>query len=168
MRAALQLALEDPHRAVTFATFACWGSEIVNGIFLPSTPTPIIPDLPTTSQLPEIARLQCGHHATDSKEWPRAFEMGGALPELIGFVGRRCPAAFARRVDLLLVTVGGNDIGFSRLVANAVLADATPLRKIGGWLGQVITARQAREALPALAPRFKALNRAAHLTLHIP
>jgi len=68
----------------------------------------------------------------------------------------------------LLATIGGNDIGFSRLVANAVLSDATPLRKIGGWLGQVITAQQAVEALPALEPRFKALNRAAHLILHMP
>jgi len=168
MRAALQLALEDPHRAVTFATFACWGTDIVNGIFLPSTPTDLVPDLPTTSQLSDVARLQCGRHASESKDWPRAFEMSGALPDLAGFVGRRCPAAFARRIDLLLATVGGNDIGFSRLVANAVLADATPLRKIGGWLGQVITAREASNALPALEPRFKALNRAAHLILHIP
>ena len=42
-----------------------------------------------------------------------------------------------RRIDLLLVSIGGNDIGFARLVANAVLGDRTMLRRLGGWFGQV-------------------------------
>jgi len=35
LRAALELAIEEPHRAVTFAGFACSGSEITLGLFLP-------------------------------------------------------------------------------------------------------------------------------------
>ena len=167
-RAALQIALENLHRAVTFASFACWGSDIVNGLFLPMKATEIVPDLPRLSQLSAVAELQCGTGRLARKEWPRAFEMGGALPELIELSGLYCPAEHARRIDMLLVAVGGNDVGFAQLVANTVLSDATPLRQVSGWLGHRILPDQARTALAALPERYKALNRAVHSILHVP
>lgn len=167
-RAALQLALEDPHRAVTFASFACWGAEIVAGLFLPIRSSELVPGLPRLSQLSAVAALQCQRDRITRKDWPRAFEMGGALPDLSDLTGLFCPPAHARRIDLLLVAGGGNDAGFSQLVANAVLSDATSLRTISGWLGQLYTPAQARRAMLTLPQRYKALNRAAHTILHIP
>jgi hypothetical protein len=168
LRAALQLAVEDPHRAVTFASFACWGADIINGIFLPSSSSIVVPDLPKRSQLAMVSALQCGRQPTQAKRWPRMFDQGGKLPALGDLDGVVCPVRQARKIDLLLITVGGNDIGFAQLVANAVLTDREPLRKVGALLGQIASPREARAMFPQLGERFKALNRAAHAVLHIP
>ena len=81
---------------------------------------------------------------------------------------RKCNQEYSRKIDLLLLSVGGNDVGFARLVANAVLADDTNLRLLGGWFGQVHGARQADAALEVLDDRYKSLNRAFHNILHVP
>lgn len=168
LRAALQLSLEDPHRSVTFASFACWGSDIVAGLFLPMTPSKLVPGLPTLSQISAVAALQCGRARAEAKRWPRAFDMGGGLPRLAHLDGLQCPSERARKIDLLLVTVGGNDIGFAQLVTNVILSDTNPLRKIGSALGQLISPKQALAELPQLVDRYKVLNRAARSILHIP
>lgn len=168
LRAALQLALENPQRAVTFASFACWGAEIASGLFLPMKANDVVPDLPRLSQLSAVADLQCRRGRAVPKAWPRAFEMSGSLPELVELNGLYCPPEQARRIDLLLVAAGGNDAGFAQLVANAVLSETTPIRTVSGWLGQLFTPLQARRAMVTLAQRYKALNRAAHSVLHVP
>jgi len=55
-----------------------------------------------------------------------------------------------------------------RLVANAVLADTSILRKLGGWFGQVHGFIEANSQLDALDDRMKSLNRALHNLLHVP
>jgi hypothetical protein len=167
-RAALQLAVEDPHRAITFASFACWGSSTVEGLMTRPYGSELTPGLPIVSQMTQAARLQCAGRNAVVMDWPRTYDMGGALPELAGLVGERCPPGDARPIDLLFVTIGGNDIGFAQVVANAVLADTSPLRQISGWLGRVTTAAAAQNALPGLVPSFKALNRAFHNVLNVP
>ncbi len=81
---------------------------------------------------------------------------------------RKCDADRARKIDLLLLSVGGNDVGFARLVANAVLADKSILRKLGGWFGQVHGFIEANSQLDALDDRMKSVNRALHNLLHVP
>ena len=55
---------------------------------------------------------------------PEAYHMNGIIPELKGGLTlSKCPVDIARKIDLMLVSIGGNDIGFARLVANAVLSD---------------------------------------------
>jgi hypothetical protein len=94
--------------------------------------------------------------------------MDGTIPELKGgLVLRKCDPLKARKIDLLLLSVGGNDVGFSRLLANAVLADQSILRKLGGWFGQVHGLNEASAQLEALVLRYKSLNRAFHYILHI-
>ncbi len=58
--------------------------------------------------------------------------------------------------------------GFSRLVANAVLADQSYLKKLGGWIGEVHGQAQASSQLARLDARYKSLNRALHSLLYIP
>jgi hypothetical protein len=81
---------------------------------------------------------------------------------------RKCDPERARKIDLLLVSIGGNDIGFARLVANAVLSDTSVLRKLGGWFGQVHGFAEAGAQIDLLDDRLKAVNRAAHFLLHVP
>ena len=91
------------------------------------------------------------------------------LPELKGgLVLRKCDADKARRIDLLMLSIGGNDVGFARLVANAVLDDSSMLRSLGGWFGHVYGFTEAQGLLDLLDDRLKAVNRAVHNILHVP
>ncbi len=168
-RAALQLAIEDPHRAVTFVGVACSGAEVTAGLFLRYKGNEWVPNPPDLSQISAIAEAQCGKAEAPMQDLPEAYHMRGVIADLKGgLVLRKCAVEEARRIDLLLVSIGGNDIGFSRLVANAVLEDASMLKSLGGWIGHVHGQAQAKTALAALGDRYKALNRAAHNILHIP
>jgi lysophospholipase L1-like esterase len=168
LRAALQLSLEDPHRAVTWVGYACTGAATTFGLFLHYKGNEWVPKPPDQPQISAIAREQCGARAADVKDLPEAYHMGGKLPELRQIALLECNRRHARRIDLLMVSIGGNDIGFSRLVANAVLADRSRLKRLGGWFGQVHRAEQAIAAGAELVERYKALNRAIHSILQVP
>jgi hypothetical protein len=169
LRAALQLAVEDPHRAVTYAGFACSGAEVTWGLFLRYKGNEWVPTPPDLSQISAAADVQCGKVDAPVVDMPEAFHMHGVIPELQGGLTlSRCPAEKARKIDLLMVSVGGNDIGFARLVANAVLRDDALVRSLGGWFGQVHGNKESQELLTRLDQRYKSLNRALHGILHIP
>jgi len=169
LRAALQLAIEDPHRAVTFIGYACSGAEIVDGLFRRYKGHEWVPNPPDLSQLSAIAQAQCGPNRAQEVELPEAYHMRGRIPELKGgLVMRRCDPEEARKIDLVLVSVGGNDIGFARLLANAVLSDESSLRRLGGWFGQVHGFLAASDLLDGLEARLLALKRAVHGLLHVP
>jgi hypothetical protein len=169
LRVALQLAIEKPQRAVTFVSFACSGAEIVRGLFLRYRGHEWVPTPPDLSQISAVAQEQCGDRRAPSYDLPEAYHLQGRVPDLQGgLVLRKCDGSNARKIDLVLVSIGGNDIGFSRLVANAVLADQSTLRWLGGWVGQVHGYHEAEMQLAALEDRYKSLNRALHNILHIP
>ena len=168
LRAALQLAIEEPTRAVTYVGVACSGAETTFGLFLRYKGNEWVPSPPDLSQLSAIAEAQCGAAEAPATEYPEAYHMSGAVPDLQGgLVLRRCDQTKARKIDLIFVSIGGNDVGFSRLIANAVLADQSQLRRLGGWLGQVTGLAQAQELLGRLDDRYKSLNRALHNILHL-
>ncbi len=169
LRAALQLAIENPRRAVTFLGVACSGAEIPMGVFLRYKGNEWVPNPPEFSQVSALAEAQCGSREAPMQDLPEAYHMNGAIPDLQGgLVLRKCDHEYARKIDLLLVSVGGNDVGFARLVANAVLSDRSNLKRLGGWIGQVHGAEQSLEALKTLDERYKSLNRVLHNILHVP
>ena len=169
MRTALQLAIEDPHRAVTFVGVSCAGAEVTDGLFLRYKGNEWVPNPPRLSQISAVAEAQCGNNDTEPLDAPAAYHINGKIPELkFGLVLRKCPQEQARKIDLVLVSIGGNDIGFSRLLANAVLSNESILRELGGWLGEVHGETEASAQLSHLGARYKALNRALHNILYMP
>jgi lysophospholipase L1-like esterase len=169
LRAALQLSVEDPHRAVTFVGVGCSGAETVFGVFLRYKGHEWVPNPPEYSQISAVAEAQCAGREAPDYELPEAYHINGRIPDLKGgLVLKKCDADKARKIDLLLLSVGGNDIGFARLVANAVLADSSMLRRLGGWFGHVHGFAEAGAQLDQLEDRLKAVNRAAHFLLHVP
>ncbi|MEQ1697649.1 MAG: hypothetical protein ABL901_17580 [Hyphomicrobiaceae bacterium] len=169
LRAALQLAVEEPHRAVTFVGVACSGSEVVPGLFLRYKGNEWVPRPPELSQISALAQAQCGTEDAPMQDLPEAYHMSGKIPDLQGgLVLRKCEPQNSRKIDLLFVSIGGNDIGFARLVANAVLADESKLKQLGGWFGQVFGPSEATTKIAGLDARYKSLNRAVHNILHIP
>jgi hypothetical protein len=128
-----------------------------------------VPNPPDLPQISAVAEAQCGNSSAKTYDLPEAYHLKDRIPELKGSLAlRKCDAARARKIDLLLLSVGGNDVGFARLVANAVLADTSILRKLGGWFGQVHGFIEANSQLDALDDRMKSLNRALHNLLHVP
>jgi hypothetical protein len=169
LRAALQIAVEDPHRAVTFAGFACSGAETTFGLFLDYTGNEWVPYPPDLPQISAAAEAQCGGKGARNYDLPEAYHISGKIPELKGgLVLKKCDAQQARKIDLLLLSIGGNDVGFSRLVANAVLSDKSILRRLGGWFGHVHGIDEASAQLDTLDERLKSVNRALHNLLHMP
>jgi hypothetical protein len=168
-RAALQLAIENPHRAVTFVGVSCSGAEVTSGLFLRYKGNEWVPNPPELSQISSLAQAQCGREEAPLQDLPEAYHMQGRIEDLKGgLVLRKCDVAQARKIDLLMVSIGGNDIGFSRILANAVLEDQSLLKKLGGWFGQVHGQGEAARQLDLLDERYKALNRALHNILYIP
>ncbi len=169
LRAALQLALEVPSRAVTYVGLACSGAETTFGIFLRYKGHEWVPNPPQLSQISSLADAQCAGAEAKAYDLPEAYHMKERVPELKGgLVLKKCDQKLARKIDLLFLSVGGNDMGFSRLVANAVLADKSSLRSLGGWFGQVHGPSEAQALLDVIGDRYKSLNRAFHSILHIP
>ena len=167
LRAALQLALEDPKRAVTFVGFACSGSEITTGLFLRYKGNGWAKYPPQLPQLSYISEELCGRGKSTPKDYTSGYTQLGKLPELQNMVLNKCYRP-RRKIDLLMVSIGGNDVGFSSLVANAIFRDKTLLKNIGGWFGSVYGAPEARKRLKTLKIRYKALNKAFHYMLRIP
>ena len=169
LRAALELASEDPHRAVTYVGVSCSGAEVTAGLFLRYKGNEWVPNPPALSQISAVAEAQCGKFDAEPHDLPEAYHINGKIPELKGgLVLRKCPQERARKIDLLFLSIGGNDIGFSRLVANAVLSSESMLRQLGGWIGEVHGQTQAEGQLSRLDARYKSLNRAFHNILHVP
>lgn len=169
LRTALQLAIEDPHRAVTYTGVACSGAEVTWGLFLRYKGNEWVPNPPDYSQVSALATAQCGSRDAPAKDYPEAYHIGGVVKEFVGgLVLNRCAQEDSRKIDLLLVSIGGNDVGFARLVANAVLADGSLVRRLGGWFGEVQGNAEADVLMSAVDERYKALNRAIHGILHMP
>jgi hypothetical protein len=116
LRTALALAVEQPHVAVTFLPLACSGASIETGL-LGST---------------RVRELDCG----DRKCPATVPSQVSQLATLLAQARKRDPG---RKLDLVLLTVGANDIDFSGLVADAIIEEpwSRALFKRGGVIGGV-------------------------------
>lgn len=136
LRTALALAVENPQIAVTFLPLACSGATIETGLFksqrareCPPAPAPCIRTVP--------AQLQ-------------------QLQDALASARRQMPE---RRLDLVLLTVGANDILFSSLVADVIIEAASEraLLKSGGMIASVAEAQRNLDTeLPTNFARLRA------------
>jgi len=108
VRAALALAVENPQIAVTFIPLACTGATIENGLLGSQT-----------------AR-ECANPAQASS---CSSSVGAQVEALKRHLARARKSDNDRKLDLILLTVGANDINFSGLVAD-VIVDASTERTL--------------------------------------
>ena len=137
LRAALGLAIENPHLAVTFLPLACTGATIDVGLLAPQ----------------RSRELACGAGVPCPRVSPAQVTQ---LADLLARARRIQPD---RRLDLVFLTVGANDIGFPGLVADIII-DTPNERRIfrgAGIIGS-IEASQAKLAgkLPGDFARLRA------------
>jgi hypothetical protein len=101
MRAAIALAVENPQISVTFLPLGCSGAEIFDGVL--------------TSMDARERPVKDGKKSPPTVE-SQASQLRNYLRSITDGRGRRRP------IDLILLTIGANDIGFSGLVANIVVS----------------------------------------------
>ena len=104
LRTALTLAIESPHLAVTYIPLACSGATIASG-FLGNQGIRECPSPGTNAVCPGTVRSQVGQ-----------------LTDLMASVRRQNAQ---RTLDLILLTIGANDILFSGLVGNVIIQSGT-------------------------------------------
>ena len=123
-RTALQLAVQHPHIAVTYLPLACTGATIADGLLGAQRARECLPTKSATT-------CQGGVNA-------QLVE----LREAITAAKRRQPD---RRLDLMLLSIGANDINFSGLVADVIVDTATEraLFRRTGVIGSVDDSRAA-------------------------
>ncbi|HJZ19909.1 MAG TPA: hypothetical protein VJ226_03075 [Bradyrhizobium sp.] len=123
-RTALQLAVQYPHIAVTYLPLACTGATIANGLLGPQRASECLPNKSGAACLGSVnAQLN---------------ELGAA----VAAAKRRQPD---RKLDLILLSIGANDINFSGLVADVIVDSPTErlLFRRMGVLGSVDDSRAA-------------------------
>lgn len=156
LRAALQIGIENPHTAVTFLDLSCSGAAIMEGILGPQTYVDRVAGDDRTD-VTTVRTVSGGER--DSQLYRLVRELCRERPEM-----RRglpiCPGnAFRRPLDFLFLSVGGNDIGFSNIVAWASLRD-TASASIARFFGATVSAdefgRRMRSVLPDSYARLAA------------
>ena len=118
VRTALALAIEQTHIAVTLLPLACTGATIEDGMF----------DSQRADDCPWVSGID-----TCSGTSPAQF---GELKALMTAARKQNPQ---RGLDMVLLTVGANDVNFSPLVANVVVDSTTErvLMRQGGSIASV-------------------------------
>jgi hypothetical protein len=122
LRTALALATENRRLAVTFLPLACTGATIDSGLFGPQGAS----DCPITGRCAGTVPPQLDQ-----------------LREMLNKARKDLPS---RGLDLVLLTVGANDIKFSGLVADVIISSGVE-RTLFGQGGQLATVPQAQALL---------------------
>ncbi len=124
VRATLALAIEQPHIAVTLVPLACTGATIAKGMFASQR----------ADDCPWVTGIE-----TCSGSAPAQF---GELRDIMAAVHKQQPS---RNLDLVLLTVGANDVNFAGLVANVIVDSLTEriLLKQGGSIASVADSQAA-------------------------
>jgi hypothetical protein len=167
-RVGIELALENRHRAVTFVSLACSGAEVVEGLFLPKDAREGFingqPDK-VPAQLDQLSDLICRGGA-DGRSMSASYTLPlyhpGSIAIQTSAVSKRwCPPQSRKRpIDLVLMSIGGNDVGFSALAAYTMTENAADLAPIVGWIGHEIRfgPNVSRAYLGVLDQRMKAVK----------
>jgi hypothetical protein len=171
-RVGIQLALENRHRAITFASFTCSGAEIAHGLFL---------DMDAREgqnepgqgkvrpQLDQLADLICrGGAAAKTQQAAYTLPMysvGSTAVTTQRIAKTWCPPQARKRpIDVVLLSIGGNDVGFGGLVAYTMTESAADFAPIAVAIGSQIrfSPQVSRVYLESLDERMKALKDALH------
>ena len=125
-RVAIELALENRHRSVTLASFTCSGAEVTEGLFL---------DMDPREGAARFPAARCARSSTSSAicsaAAPRSQSASYTLPVYTHGstqISRAAhqqdlvPAAACASapIDVVLMSIGGNDVGFGALAAYAL------------------------------------------------
>jgi hypothetical protein len=169
-RVSMGLALEDRHRAVTFISLACSGADIAEGLFGPADAHDelegpmgqkiVPPELDSLSAL--ICRSEADRTDYMTYQLP-VYASGSTSIEEKAFSMRWCaPQSRKRPIDVVLLSIGGNDVGFGSLVTYAITDSASDIAPIAGLVGHELrfSPSVSEVYLSVLDRRMRALKQA--------
>lgn len=165
LRAALQIGIENPQSAVTFLGYSCSGASVEEGLLGPQEYVDYVSTAGEAGGQPQVKAVS-GSRKDTQLRWLLS-ELCAVKPERDGGLWTCPDNQYRRNVDFLLLSVGGNDIGFSEMVTWATLRDNTST-KIAKFLGATVSPKQfaanMRDVLPqAYARLAKAIEQAVPL-----
>ena len=148
LRAALQIAIENPQASVTFLDYSCSGASIADGILGPQT---YVERVASNERSAQLAAPMIAGGEKDSQLYRLMREICREAPKMKDGVPT-CPGNdFRRSLDFIFLSVGGNDIGFSNIVAWASLRDSAS-SAIASFFGATVSAKEfaarMRDVLP--------------------
>ena len=195
-RSALHLAADLPHAAVTFLDLSCDGARIIEGLLHSKkldAGYDLDPEDAPEPQLGMASRLLCasGNLQTKSYRLRLVKNPSRCRPErkdeiceydvrkyqreaIDRTVMKVCAGtgadAFRRKIDVLLLSIGGNDIGFAPMVGNVLLGDdgidQQILKFLAKEIGMIHPAHIGRERLGFLHGKYQILDQA--IDRHLP
>jgi hypothetical protein len=138
LRAALGLAIENAHVSVTFLPLACTGATIDIGLF----------------GAQRARELTCGSASQDACP----TSMPGQIGALRALLERAHRTQADRKLDLIFLTIGANDINFSGLVADVIIDSGyeRSLLRRGSVIATVEEAQGMLDRLPANFAKLRA------------
>ncbi len=156
LRAALQIAIENPQASVTFLDYSCSGAGIDDGLLGPQT---YVERIATRDAGAQPSARPISGSSRDAQLFRLVRDLCRTKPESVKGVPR-CPGNdFRRPLDFLFLSVGGNDIGFSNIVAWASLRDSVST-SIAAFFGATVSAedfaQRMRKVLPDAYARLAA------------
>jgi hypothetical protein len=167
-RVGLQLTLENRHRSVTLLSFACSGAEVTEGLFVDMKAREGKPEH-VRAEFDQLADLICRGGAaarTRSASYTLPFfKTGSTAIEPRTVTQRWCPPEQRKRpIDLVLMSIGGNDVGFGGLAAYSMTESAADLAPVAQLLGQELRfpPAVARTYLSVVDRRLQAVKQALH------
>jgi hypothetical protein len=169
-RVGIELALENRHRAITFTSFTCSGAEIVHGLFGEMDAREGFSDpanAKVRAQFDQLSDLICRNGASGRTQSATYnipdFTLGSTSITTQRITKAWCPPQSRKRpVDLVMMSIGGNDVGFGSLAAYAMTESNADFAPIAVWLGNSIrfSPQVARAYLAVLDQRMKAVKEA--------
>ncbi|PZF77367.1 hypothetical protein DK847_08585 [Aestuariivirga litoralis] len=163
LRAALQIAIENPQSSVTFLDYSCSGASIADGILGPQT---YVERLASTERSAQLAAPMIAGGPKDSQLYRMMRELCRETPEMKRGLPT-CPESnFRRPLDFVFLSVGGNDIGFSNIVAWASLRDSASAT-IASFFGATVSAKEFAARMRDILPEAYA-NLASALETTVP
>jgi hypothetical protein len=174
-RVSIELALENRHRSVTLASLTCSGAEVTEGLFLDMDPREGASEIPggkVRAQLDQLADLICrGARSQGASYTLPTFTHGSTAISAQRINKTWCPPQSRKRaIDVVLMSIGGNDVGFGALAAYALteaVGDLAPIATLGGSslrYGPQVS----RAYLEVLDQRMKAVKDALHDGFGVP
>jgi hypothetical protein len=164
-RVGIELALENRHRAVTLASFTCSGAEITEGLFQEMKPREGADEIPggkVRAQLDQLSELLCRGPLSQSASYAMPTYAHGSTQVAMQRIAKNwCPPqARKRAIDVVLMSIGGNDVGFGALAAYSLtenLGDLAPIASFGAGSAR-FGPQVARVYLDVLDARMKAVK----------
>src|SRR6202011_407674 len=145
-RVGIELSLENRHRSITFASFTCSGAEIAHGLLGEMDAREGFSDpagAKVRAQLDQLSDLICRGGAsarTQAASYTLPdFTLGSTQISAQRVTKMWCPPPLRKRpVDLVMMSIGGNDVGFGALAAYAMTEGASDFAPIAAWVGSSI------------------------------